>query len=66
MNKDSDEYITGYKDGFAEGWDAAKESLKKPEATYTVREVCSICGTGTNAEPLGYPCQDPDCPKRSK
>ena len=60
----NEDYTNGYKAGFADGWDAAKESFKKPEVTYTVRDVCSLCGIGADAEPLGYPCQDPNCPTR--
>ena len=79
MNTESDEYITGYKAGFGDGWDAAKQTFEKhlrdaanqvknpvvPSETYKFQEGCPVCGIGKNGDPLGYACQHPSCPSRA-
>ena len=64
----NDDYVTGYKDGYGDGWAAAKAAIlpKVKDVKYEFVEDCPVCGIGKNGEPLGVVCQHPLCPTRKR
>ncbi|CAB4124277.1 hypothetical protein UFOVP49_115 [uncultured Caudovirales phage] len=70
-----DDYSEGYSTGFIDGIDFIISKINPnqispitdPEpATYLSYNGCDVCGIGINGDPLGYVCQHPDCPYKSR